>query len=132
MWKSICWSQFLTVLKARNFIKKRPWHKYFPVNFPQFFKKLYLQNTFRWLLLLIPPFHPKFYRLIILCLFFLSFFPFIIDNCNYGSLLKKCLKMEIFLLFAKVYSKININVVQIICLGSNLSMHIRENTDFLW
>ena len=66
-------------------------------------------------------------------LFVFSFiFPFIIDNCNYGSLLKKCLKMEIFLLFAKVYSKININVVQIICLGSNLSMHIRENTDFLW
>ena len=134
MKKHLLESIFNTVagLKARNVIKKRPRHRYFPVNFPQFFKKPYLQNTFRWLLLLIPLFHPKFYALITLRLFFLSFFPFIIDNCNYGSLLKKCLKMKIFLVFTKVYSNININIVQIIRLGSNLPTHIRENTDFLW
>ena len=56
----------------------------------------------------------KFYPLITLCLFFHSFFSFIIDNCNYGSLLRKCLKMKIFLLFTIVYSKININVVKTI------------------
>ena len=39
---------------------------------------------------------------------------FIIDNCNYGSLLRKCLKMNTFLLFTIVYSKININVVRTI------------------
>ena len=31
--------------------------------------------------------------------FFIHFFSFIIDNCNYGSLLRKCLKMKIFSLF---------------------------------
>ena len=30
---------------------------------------------------------------------FLHFFSFIIDNCNYGSLLRKCLKMKIFFTF---------------------------------
>ena len=29
-------------------------------------------------------------------LFVSSFFYFIIDNCSYGSLLRKCLKMKIF------------------------------------
>ena len=49
-------------------------------------------------------------------LFFLFlFFSFIIDNCNYGSLLRKCLKMKTFLFFT-VYSKININVVNTILL----------------
>ena len=42
--------------------------------------------------------------------FFFLLFSFIIDNCNYGSLLRKCLKMKTFLFFT-VYSKININVV---------------------
>ena len=99
-------------LKAWKFIKKRLWHRYFLVNFPQFFRKPYLQqNTSNWLLLLIPP---KFYPLITLCSFFPSFFSFIIDNCNYGSLHRKCLKMKIFLLFTIVYSKINIFVIKTI------------------
>ena len=92
-------------LEAWNFIKKRLWHRYFPVNFSQFFKKPYLQNTW-WLLLLILPFQPNFLS-VDHSLFFPSLFSFIIDNCNYGSLHRKCLKMKIFLLFTIVYSKIN-------------------------
>ena len=42
--------------------------------------------------------------------FFLHFCSFVIDNRSCGSLLRKCLKMRIFLLFTIVYSKININV----------------------
>ena len=39
--------------------------------------------------------------------------------------------MEVcFLLFTIIYPKINMNVVMAICLGNNLSTHIRENTDF--
>ena len=40
----------------------------------------------------------SFYLFITLCLFFPSLFSFIIDNCNYGSLLRNCLKMKTFLL----------------------------------
>ena len=48
-------------------------------------------------------------------LFVFSFiFSFIIGNCNYGSLLRKCLKIKTFLLFTMVYSKININIVKTI------------------
>ena len=39
--------------------------------------------------------------------FFLHiFFSFIIDNCNYGSLFRKGIKMKIFLLFIRIYPKI--------------------------
>ena len=55
--------------------------------------------------------------------FFLSFFPFISNNCNYGNLFS-------LLLFAIIYQDINVNVVKTICLGNNFPMHIRENTDF--
>ena len=61
-------------LKAWNFIKKRLWHRYFRVNFPQFFKKPYLQNTSWWLLLLIPPFQPNFLSVDHSFRFFLHFF----------------------------------------------------------
>ena len=46
-------------------------------------------------------------------LFIFSFIfpPFIIDNCNYGNLLRKCLEMKIFLLFTIVYSKINMKTI---------------------
>ena len=106
-------------LKAWNFIKKRLQHRYLPVSFAKFFKKPYLQNTSGWLLLLIPPFQSRFYPLITLFTFFPSFFPFILDNCNYGSLYRKGIKV-----------KINMNVVKTICLGNNLAKHIRENKDF--
>ena len=72
-------------LKTWNFIKKRPWYRYFHVSFLQVFKKPYLQNTSGRLLLIIPTFQPKFYPLIT-DLFFLHFFFFFV-NCNYGILL---------------------------------------------
>ena len=59
-------------------------------------------------------FNQKFHPLFTICLFFPSLFSFIIDNCNYGSLLRKCLKMKIFLLFTIVYSKSNV-ALAIIC-----------------
>ena len=45
--------------------------------------------------------------------FFSSFFSFIIDNCNYGTLLRKCLKMKTSLLFKIVFT-FYINVVNTI------------------
>ena len=72
----------------------------------------------------------NFYLLITLCSFFPSLFSFIIDNCNYRSLLRKCLKMKIFLLFTNIYSKINM-LLRKFCLGNNLPTHIQENIDFL-
>ena len=59
-------------------------------------------------------FNQKFHPLFTICLFFPSLFSFIIDNYNYGSLLRKCLKMKIFLLFTIVYSKSNV-ALAIIC-----------------
>ena len=45
---------------------------------------------------------------------FFYFFPSITDNCNCGSLFRKDVKMEVFSLFTRIYSKININVVNAI------------------
>ena len=45
--------------------------------------------------------------------FISSFFSFISDNCKYGSLLRKCLKMKTFLLLTIIYSKTNINIVKV-------------------
>ena len=56
--------------------------------------------------------------------FFFHFFSFIIDNCNYGSVLRKCLKMKNFLLFTIVFT-FYVNVVHTIL---PLLMHIKENT----
>ena len=42
---------FLKEPKACNFIKKRLWHRRFPVNFAKFLRTPLLQNTSRWLLL---------------------------------------------------------------------------------
>ena len=36
------------------------------------------------------------------------------DNCNYGSLFRRGIKMNIFLLFTIIYTKINMNVVKIL------------------
>ena len=61
--------------------------------------------------------------------FFLHFcFPFIIDNCNYGNLPTKCLKMKMFLLFPIVYS--TYMLLRQFCLSNNLPTHIKENIDF--
>ena len=45
--KQKCQSLFLNKIKpeACNFIKKRPWHRYFPVNFAKFLRTPFLQNT---------------------------------------------------------------------------------------
>ena len=75
-------------LKTWNFIKKRLWLRYFPMNSPQFFKNHFYRTPpidgSCWFLL-----SNQFYPLITLCLLFPSFFSFIIDNCSYGSLLRK-------------------------------------------
>ena len=47
-----------------------------------------------------------------LFVFSFIFFPFIIDNCNYWSLLREYIKMKIFLLFSIVYPKSNMNAVK--------------------
>ena len=39
------------VLKACNFIKKRLWHRCFPVNFAKFLRTLFLTERLRWMLL---------------------------------------------------------------------------------
>ena len=110
-------------LMTWNFIKKGIQHRHFHVNFEKFFKKPYLQNTSGCLLVLIAPFQPTFYALITLSSFFLSFFPFISNNCIYYNWFS-------LLLFPIIYQKINVNVVKTICLGHNLPTHIRKNTDF--
>ena len=64
--------------KAWNLIKKRLQHRCFPVNFVLFVKKPYLQNTFGWLLLLIPLFQPRFYSLTTLFFIFCFIFFFLL------------------------------------------------------
>ena len=44
--------------------------------------------------------------------FFLQFFPFIINNYNYGSLFRKGIITNIFLFSTIIYPKINMNVVK--------------------
>ena len=44
------------------------------------------------------------------------FFPFIIDNYNYVSSLRKCIRMKIFFFFTIIYSKVNMNVMKTILL----------------
>ena len=86
-------------LKRDSGVKKRLRHRYFPVNFAQFFKKPYLQNTSGWLLLLIPPFQPKFHLLITLFLFFPSFFPLLLIIAIMGVCSENVKKKKIFLTF---------------------------------
>ena len=46
-----------------------------------------------------------------------SLYPFITDNCNYGSLFREGVKMKIFFsLSTIIYPKINMNVVRTISL----------------
>ena len=64
-----------------------------------------------------------FYPLItIFFAFSFIFFRFITNNGNYGSLFS--------LLLLTIYQNINVNAVKAAYLSNNLSMHIRENTDF--
>ena len=49
--KHLCQGHFLIKLQACNFIKKRLWYRYFPVNFAKFLRRPYSQNTSERLLL---------------------------------------------------------------------------------
>ena len=62
---------------------------------------------------------------------FLLPFIFFFFFCNYGNLRGKCLKMNLFLLFTMVYSKLTYMLLRQFRLGSNLPTHIKENIDFL-
>ena len=101
----------VAALKAWNFIKERLRHRYLPVNFPlkNLIYKTSPDDCSCWFLRYNQSFIHWSH-----CLFFSSLFSFIFDNCNHGSLLRKCLKMKTFLLFTVVYSKVNINVVKTI------------------
>ena len=49
--KRLCQSLFFIKLEAWGFIKKRLWHRCFPVNFEKCLRTLPWQNTSEWLLL---------------------------------------------------------------------------------
>ena len=48
--KHLCQSLFFNKVAGLR-LKKRLWHRHFPVNFVKFLRKTFLQNTSRWLLL---------------------------------------------------------------------------------
>ena len=96
-------------LKAWKFIKKKLQRRYFA-----YFLEKHLQNTSWWLLLLILLFQPKNFSMDHFFRFFLLFFPFNIDNCKYGSLFRKCIKMKVYLLFTIIYPKTTMNTVKTI------------------
>ena len=58
----------------------------------------------------------------------LHFFPSIVDNCNYGSLFKKSIKLKMFFLLFTIIYPTWLLLRQ--CLSNNLPTHIRENIDF--
>ena len=112
----------LQAISRPEILLKRDIFLWILLNFSKTFK-----DTSKWLLLLIPS---TFYPLITIFSFVLSFFfPFIIDNHNYGSLLRKGMKMKILLFFTIIYQKININIIKKICPGNNFPTHSKENTD---
>ena len=52
--KHLCQSLFLNKvvgLRSATLLKRRPWHRCFPLNFAKFLRTPFLQNTSRWLLL---------------------------------------------------------------------------------
>ena len=62
--------------------------------------------------------------------FFSSYFAFIIDY-NYGSLLRKCLRMKIFFYFLQQFNqKLTWMLWRQFHLGNNLPTHARKNKDF--
>ena len=63
--------------------------------------------------------------------FFLSLFPFIIDNCNY-EFVPKGYKNEDFYFLQLFTQKLTWMLSKQVRLGINLLTHIRENTDFPW
>ena len=112
--QKLYWSHFLKGCRSQGLKLhlKRLQHRYFSVNFAQFFKYLIYRTPpndyYCWFCRsnqgLIHRSH---------LLFFPSFF---IDNCNYGTLFRKCIKMKTLLLCTIVYQKIHMNVVKTISL----------------
>ena len=101
-WKHLCWSYFLTMLQVsrpETSLKRDSGIGIFLWIFCNSSKSLIHRtppdDCFCWFL----HSNQNFYLLITLCPFFPSLFSFIIDSCNYESLLRKCLKMKIFFIF---------------------------------
>ena len=92
--KHLRWSHSLIKLQVsrpENWLKRDSCTRIFLWILRKFSKFL---NTSEWMLLLIFAFELRFYSLITSFLFIPSFFPFIIGNCNYGSLFGVGLKMN--------------------------------------
>ena len=92
--KHLCWSHSLIKLQVsrpETRLKRDSCTRIFLWILRNFSKNLIPSE---WLLLLIFAFQPRFYSLITSFLFIPSFFPFIIGNCNYGSLFGVGLKMN--------------------------------------
>ena len=105
-WKYICWSLFLTTLQISR--PETSWKRdsgtdIFLWIFHNFSKNLIYRtpvaNCSCWFL----HSNQSFIHWSHFVHFFFHFFSFIIDNCNYGSVLRKCLKMKNFLLFTIVF-----------------------------
>ena len=93
--KHHCWSHSLIKLQVSRpeiWLKRDTCTRIFLWKFLRNFSKNI--NTSEWLLLQIFAFKARFYSLITSFLFIPSFFPFIIGNCNYGSLFGVGLKMN--------------------------------------
>ena len=115
MGKHLCWSHFLTTLQIsmpETSLKNNSGTGIFQWIFRSFSKNLIYKTSLDdyscWFLRENQSFIHWSH-----CLFFSSLFSFIIVNCNYESLLRKCLKIKTFN-FTIVYSKNSINVVKTI------------------
>ena len=113
----MCQSQFLINLLASRpeTSLKRDCSKIFSCEFCLSFQKV-LFSEHLWLTLLADSSVPTKVLFIEHSFFFfcLFFFLFLFGNCNYGNLLRKGIKIKIFLLFTIIYPKINIKVVRTI------------------
>ena len=78
---------------------KRLQHRYFPVHFAQFNKKTIFTEHLRMTIPADSSVPTKVLFIDHTFSFFSSFYPFIIDNCNYGSLFREGLKIKIFFHF---------------------------------
>ena len=90
--KHLFWSHFLIKLQVSR-PTKRLEHRYFSVNFSQFLEKCYRtlpDDCPCWFL----SSKQSFMHWSNFVLFSIIFFPFIIDNYNYRSLFRKCMKMK--------------------------------------
>ena len=118
--KYFCWGHFLIKLqvsKPETSLKTDSSTGVFLWILRYFLKKPYLQNTFGWLLLLIRPFQPRFYSFITLFSFFPSFFSFYFWKLQSWEFVhsKQWIWVEkwiFFVLFTRIYPKINMNVIQ--------------------